>query len=72
MIAMWIYLHILQWIQKLTLGVIHKPRGPVRGGGGQGDGNNNLISNNFVMSSQNIMNSVCTSVNANSIFMKLF
>ena len=29
---------------------------------------NNLISNNFVMSSQNIMNSV----NANSIFMKLF
>ena len=33
---------------------------------------NNLISNNFVMSSQNIMNSVCTSVNANSIYVKLF
>ena len=34
---------------------------------------NNLISNNFVMSSQNIMNSVCTSVNANSIIlMKIF
>ena len=31
-----------------------------------------LISNNFVMSSQNIMNSVCTSVNANSIYVKLF
>ena len=56
----------------LKQGVIHKPRGPVRGGGGQGDGKNNLISNNFVMSSQNIMNSVCTSVNANSIYVKLF
>ena len=33
---------------------------------------NNLISNNFVTSSQNIMNSVCTGENANSIYVKLF
>ena len=64
-----IILIILHWIQKLTLKkfmkiMLLKPNVKEK--------KNNLISNNFVMSSQNIMNSVCTSVNANSIYVKLF